>query len=1229
MKRVLALLLCLCMIFTMVPAVSAQNENVGLVYGETTTYYDTVEAALDDAVDGSRVFLLTNVTAGQVVVKPNVLLDLNGYNLTADMVIAAGGGLYDGSNGAGKVIVQKENLAVVSDDNGQLPLWDPEDHCYILANVSYQQMLNLAEDKSYAQYIFVPNFSGKALELLKNGSQDNGVSVKVYLSWNQGASQQIYTFSQELVDLVYGSANASGTLGKVFQLTVTGIADIRDMTVWAQVETTAGGAVGSRMLPAFGQQEIVDQAYGLGANESLPYQATLTGVITDIVTDYDAQYKNVTVTMAVEGREDKPVLCYRLVGENADKIGIDDVITVTGNILNYVNADGQSTIEFTVGCQLKNWVDNPGPVVPEDPKQIVDEAYALGANEKLKYKATLTGTITVIDSAYSEIYGNITVTMVVEGREDKPIRCYRMKGDSLTELEVGDLITVNGYIKNYVNSEGSFRMVEFDAPTLLSYEKTEKPDAPVPEGTLTIEQAIALGASKPHNNFTTDKYYVTGVITEVYNAKYGNMRIADENGNILTIYGSYNADGSVRYDAMSVKPAAGDTVTVYGILGQYSGTVQMKNGWIVAHIPAGSDPEPDSQLTITEAIALGTSKAHNGYTSGKYYVTGVITEVYQSTYGNMYIADENGNILTIYGTYSADGSVRYDAMTVKPVAGDTVTIYGIVGQYNGVAQIKSGWITQHIPYVPEVTPEPEPESEFLVVATCDCGDRFADANEDALCDVCKAHAHRYLMVVTEPNCTQQGYTNYTCSCEDSYTDNYIAVSGKHIDKDKDKVCDECSLSVIVELDFYSVNDLHGAFIDTDSQPGVDELSTYIKQKYADDSTYEILLSAGDMWQGSVESSSNKGALMTEWMNEMDFVSMTIGNHEYDWGSSYISANMKNAAFPLLGINIRENGKMPDYCQSSTTVERGGVKIGIIGAMGNYVSSISGEFNQNLSFLSGSSLTTLVKNESTRLRQEEGCDLVIYAIHGDQDDYDDSLSNGYIDLVFEGHSHQSYIKTDSYGVVHIQSGGYNDGVSFVNIAYNVAEDTYAVETTTNLSNSVYGKSSIADDPFVAQVYKTYFPSNDPYTTVLGRNTTTRSSGVIEQKVADQYLAFGEEYWSEYDIVLAGGSLNTRPPYKLYSGNVTYAQLYTLLPFDNSLVLGKISGSKLKQKFINGSYTTATGDGMPATIQDSKTYYIIVDTYTAYYASNGITIVDRYDNYYARDLLADFIKAGGWG
>ena len=195
-------------------------------------------------------------------------------------------------------------------------------------------------------------------------------------------------------------------------------------------------------------KQIVKEAYALGANQTLKYEATLTGTITEVTTPYNAQYGNVTVIMVIEGCESQPIQCYRLKGDGADKIGVNDVITVKGYITNYVGSKGYSTIQFTAGCQLLKWEDKAAPTQPSDPKVVVDQAYALGANETLKYEATLTGKVTKVNTAYDPSFGNVSVTIVVEGREDKPILCYRMKGTGADKIGIGDTITVKGYIKN-------------------------------------------------------------------------------------------------------------------------------------------------------------------------------------------------------------------------------------------------------------------------------------------------------------------------------------------------------------------------------------------------------------------------------------------------------------------------------------------------------------------------------------------------------------------------------------------------------------------------------------------------------------------------------------------------------------------------------------------------------------------------------------------------------------
>lgn len=94
---------------------------------------------------------------------------------------------------------------------------------------------------------------------------------------------------------------------------------------------------------------------------------------------------------------------------------------------------------------------------------------------------------------------------------------------------------------------------------------------------------------------------------------------------------------------------------------------------------------------------------------------------------------------------------------------------------------------------------------------CSCGDSYTDDIVPALghkwsdwqiikeateseagekkrvCSVCIAeetesipvleHVHKYTATTTEPTCTEQGYTTYTCQCGDSYVDNYVDCLG--------------------------------------------------------------------------------------------------------------------------------------------------------------------------------------------------------------------------------------------------------------------------------------------------------------------------------------------------------------------------------------------------------------------------------------------------------------------
>ena len=469
----------------------------------------------------------------------------------------------------------------------------------------------------------------------------------------------------------------------------------------------------------------------------------------------------------------------------------------------------------------------------------------------------------------------------------------------------------------------------------------------------------------------------------------------------------------------------------------------------------------------------------------------------------------------------------------------------------------------------------------------------------------------------------------------------------HVDEDNNGNCDLCSVSVLVNLDFYAVNDLHGKFRDTASQPGVDELSTFLRRAYfAEDNV--IILSSGDMWQGSSESNLTQGLILTEWMNDMDFVSMTLGNHEFDWGEDMILQNHNIAEFPFLGINIydRETDQRVDYCEPSVIVEKSGIQIGIIGAMGDCYSSIAADHTKGIYFVNGRELSELVKAESKRLR-EAGADVIVYSIHdgyggtnyGDtatagmlESFYDVALSDGYVDLVFEAHTHRFYVKKDQHGVYHLQGGGDNTGISYVDMDYNTANGNTIVNTAEFVGTEKY--VAFSDDPIVESLLDKYQDKVSIGDRVLGYNSRPRNGNELRSICADLYYKKGVELWGqEYNIVLGGGFFSVRAPGSLETGNVSYSQLQMLMPFDNYLVLCSIKGRDLKEKFFetdHRNYFISYGDygaQVRQKLDPDGTYYIVVDSYTSTYGPNNLTEIVRYtEDIFARDLLADHISTG---
>ena len=94
----------------------------------------------------------------------------------------------------------------------------------------------------------------------------------------------------------------------------------------------------------------------------------------------------------------------------------------------------------------------------------------------------------------------------------------------------------------------------------------------------------------------------------------------------------------------------------------------------------------------------------------------------------------------------------------------------------------------------------------------------------------------------------------------------------------------------------------------------------------------FLFDAGDIFTG-VLSKKTEGIVPMEMMITMDYDAMVIGNHEFEYGWQSFAKMKDRLPFPVLGANLFYADSGMPYAQAYSIVERHGVRIGVVGVMG--------------------------------------------------------------------------------------------------------------------------------------------------------------------------------------------------------------------------------------------------------------------------------------------------------
>jgi len=140
-------------------------------------------------------------------------------------------------------------------------------------------------------------------------------------------------------------------------------------------------------------------------------------------------------------------------------------------------------------------------------------------------------------------------------------------------------------------------------------------------------------------------------------------------------------------------------------------------------------------------------------------------------------------------------------------------------------------------------------------------------------------------------------------------------------------------------------DLHGHILPTfdydgtADRGGLARCATQIR-RWRRQNPDSILIDVGDVYQGTDVSLRNKGELIIDLFNHLQYDAWVIGNHEFDWGIEPFTNALQKSAMPVLGANTWVDGKpagsSPDsqhpfaQVQPFIIKEIAGIKVAIIG-----------------------------------------------------------------------------------------------------------------------------------------------------------------------------------------------------------------------------------------------------------------------------------------------------------
>jgi len=328
----------------------------------------------------------------------------------------------------------------------------------------------------------------------------------------------------------------------------------------------------------------------------------------------------------------------------------------------------------------------------------------------------------------------------------------------------------------------------------------------------------------------------------------------------------------------------------------------------------------------------------------------------------------------------------------------------------------------------------------------------------------------------------------------------------------------------------------------------------------------LLLDAGDIFMGTPEGNVSRGKAVTEVMNEVGYDAMAVGNHEFDLGVDVLEGLATSARFPILGANVISSvtGRLPPSLKAYLIKECGPLRVGIIGVITEQTPVI---------VMPGRTEKIIFRDPREAARScvaalnEKGVNFIILLSHcGFEEDKKLASAVGGIGVVIGAHSHDLVrrpARIRSTGTLICQAGASGQYLGRLTVDVD-PKSRRAGRYRYELIPLTEGRCP--PDPTVTSIVERWRArAGETFDEVVGKSLSDFASSDTGESSLGDLIADSMRAATGAEIAFHN-SFGIRNP--LLSGTITVRDIYTMMPFDNTLYTMRLSGAQIRTVLEQG-------------------------------------------------------------